>query len=419
MGLPLAAKFASSGFEVIGCDINPSVLELINSGKPSFEGEPGLAEMVGSAVASGRLTAEADTSSATSRSQVVVVVVPLLVDARGRPDFSALDQACSAVGAGLKPGTLVCFETTMPVGSTRLRMKPILERLSGLDAGSDFYLAFSPERVSSGRVFSDLSRYPKLVGGIDRLSEAKAVDFYASVLDFADRADLDRPNGVWDLGSCEAAEFAKLAETTYRDVNIGLANQFALYAESQGIDIHKIVEACNSQPFSHIHQPGIAVGGHCIPVYPHLYLLGDPKASVVKAAREANAEMPARVMDRLSDHLGSLAGLQVAILGLAYRGGVKEHAFSGAWALVADLKARGAIPLVGDPMYSREEILALGLTPLDEGAQADAVIIQTNHGEYIHLAQAQFPNARVFVDGRNHAGEGLKSPRAYLNLGVG
>ena len=132
--------------------------------------------------------------------------------------------------------------------------------------------AHSPERVFSGRIFEDLRKYPKLIGGLDDPSSKRVAEFYEAVLDFDDRPDLARGNGVWDLGSVEAAELAKLAETTYRDVNIGLANTFAMYADSIGVDIFAVIEASNSQPFSHIHQPGIAVGGHCIPVYPRFYL---------------------------------------------------------------------------------------------------------------------------------------------------
>src|SRR5262249_32287279 len=156
------------------------------------------------------------------------------------------------------------YETTLPVGTTRNRWAPMLEEGSGLTAGKDFFLVFSPERVLTGRVFADLRRYPKLVGGIDAESARHGVEFYQAVLDFDDRSDLNRANGVWDLGSAEASELAKLAETTYRDVNIGLANQFARFADTVGVDVTKVIEACNTQPYSHIHSPGIAVGGHCI-----------------------------------------------------------------------------------------------------------------------------------------------------------
>ncbi len=188
----------------------------------------------------------------------------------------------------------------------------MLAEQSGLAPGQDFHLIFSPERVLTGGVFADLRKYPKLVGGIDEASEERGIAFYESVLDFDERDDLPRPNGVSPMGSAEAAEMAKLAETTYRDVNIGLANQFAKFADKSGVDVYAVIEACNSQPYSHIHQPGIAVGGHCIPVYPRLYLHNDPGATIVRAAREVNASMPEYAVQRIETEYGDLSGATVA-----------------------------------------------------------------------------------------------------------
>ena len=323
IGLPLAVQFADSGHTVIGADTNPEVVAMVNSGQEPFPGEAHLAERLSEVVADGRLTATTDTAGAVAQSDTVVLVVPLFVDDNGVPDFAWMDAATHDVARGLKPGTLISYETTLPVGTTRNRFGPMLEEGSELVEGRDFHLVFSPERVFTGRVFADLRRYPKLVGGVDDASGQRGVAFYQSVLEFDQRDDLPRPNGVWDLGSAEAAEMAKLAETTYRDVNIGLANQFARFAADNGIDVYQVIEACNSQPFSHIHQPGIAVGGHCIPIYPRMYLWNDPEATVVRAAREANAEMPAYAAAQLEAAHGSLAGQRVAVLGAAYRGGVK------------------------------------------------------------------------------------------------
>ena len=184
---------------------------------------------------------------------------------------------------------------------------------------------------------------------------------------------------MWDLGSAEAAELAKLAETTYRDVNIGLANQFALYADRVGVDFHRIAEACNSQPFSHLHAPGIAVGGHCIPVYPWFYLAGDPDATIVRAARAANSAMPERAVQRLADVYGDLRGATVVVLGACYRGGVKETAFSGVFGVVEALRARGAAPFVHDPLFTAAELAALGLEPYRDGVRVDAAVLQADH----------------------------------------
>ena len=253
IGLPLAVQYASRGHKVTGADINSATVELVNAGAEPFPGEAMLAEKLKAEVDAGRLTASTDTAAAVKGAEAVVLVVPLFVDDEGQPDYAWMDSATKDVAAGLQSGTLVSYETTLPVGTTRDRYAPMLEEGSRLVAGQDFHLVFSPERVFTGRVFADLRRYPKLVGGINEKSEAAGITFYQSVLEFDERPDLERPNGVWAMGSAEAAEMAKLAETTYRDVNIGLANQFAKFADRARIDVYKVIEACNSQPFSHIH----------------------------------------------------------------------------------------------------------------------------------------------------------------------
>ena len=400
IGLPLALQFAGAGAQVIGADTNPEVVEQVNAGREPFPGEHDLQRRLTEAVGEGALRATTDTTSAVADSDVVVVVVPLYVDADGAADFGWIDSATEAVGRGLKAGTLVAYETTLPIGTTRNRFGAILARESGLEPESDFSLAFSPERVFTGRVFADLRRYPKLVGGVGPNSTAAAIAFYAEMLEFDPRDDLPRPNGVWDLGSAEAAEFAKLAETTYRDVNIGLANQFAKHADAIGVDVRAVIEACNSQPFSHIHRPGVAVGGHCIPVYPMMYLSGDPSATVVRAAREANLAMPAYAVDRLSSLVGDLKGRAVCILGISYRGGVRETAYSGAFALRDELKARGATVYAHDPMYSDEEILNLNFEPLGLAEHVYASIIQADHFEYRSLSIYTRSRLGRIFDGR-------------------
>jgi nucleotide sugar dehydrogenase len=400
IGLPLAVQFAGRGHRVIGADVNPATVDLVNRAVEPFPGEAELAERLSDVVGSGLLTATTDTAAAVAQSEAVVIVVPLFVDAEGVPDFGWMDAATRDVARGLKPGTLVSYETTLPVGTTRSRFLPMLEEGSGLASGRDFHLAFSPERVFSGRIFLDLKRYPKLVGGVDAESGARAADFYAQVLDFTPRDDLPRPNGVWDLGSAEASELAKLAETTYRDVNIGLANQFAVFAADHGIDVFRVIEACNSQGFSHIHQPGIAVGGHCIPIYPRMYLWNDPAATVVRAAREANAAMPAYAVGLLEGAYGDLTGARVVVLGAAYRGGVKETAFSGVFPTVDALRAAGAEVLVHDPLYTDDELAGFGWTPYHLGEPADAAVVQSDHREYADLDTTALPGIKVVVDGR-------------------
>jgi UDP-N-acetyl-D-mannosaminuronic acid dehydrogenase len=201
------------------------------------------------------------------------------------------------------------------------------------------------------------------------------------------------------MGSAEAAELTKLAETTYRDVNIALANEFARYADRIGVDVTRVIEAANSQPFSHIHRPGIAVGGHCIPVYPRFLLAGDPDAVLPAAARSVNEGMPGYAAERLAEALGSLDDRRVLILGVTYRGAVRETAFSGAIPLRDELARLGASVVAADPLYGADELAALGFTAWD-GAPVDAAVIQADHPEYAALVPADVPGAQILLDGR-------------------
>jgi UDP-N-acetyl-D-mannosaminuronic acid dehydrogenase len=390
IGLPLAVQIARSGHSVVGCDINPEVVELVNRAEPPFPGEAGLEEALAEVIASGAMRAQVDTTAAVAEGpDLVVTVPPLAVDGDAKPDWTALDSAIAAIGGGLQAGTTVAVETTLPVGTTRGRIAPALAAASGLVAEEEFFTVFSPERVYSGRIFADLAAYPKLVGGLSDAGEQRGAELYGSFLEAE----------IWPMGSAEAAEMVKLAETTYRDINIAFANELARFADRAGIDVERVIEAANSQPFSHIHSPGIAVGGHCIPVYPRFYLEGDPDAALPAAARAVNDAMPAYAAERLEKALGGLQGARVLVLGAAYRGGVKETAFSGVFGVSKALEALGATALVSDPLYSDEELTALGLTPWD-GEAIDAAIVQADHAEYAKLSAADLPGARIVLDGR-------------------
>lgn len=401
IGLPLAVQFADMGHEVIGVDVNEKTVELVNQATEPFPGEAHLQEKLSELVPAGKLRATTDYADAIPEADAIVLVVPLFVnDETWKPDFGWMDAATRSLAEYLTPNTLISYETTLPVGTTRNRWKPMIEEISGLTEGKDFHLVFSPERVLTGRVFADLKRYPKLVGGLNEEGTKAGIEFYKQVLTFDGRPDLPRENGVWDMGTAEAAEMAKLAETTYRDVNIGLANQYAVYADKVGIDVEKVIDACNSQPYSHIHRPGIAVGGHCIPVYPRLYLSTDPDASIVRTARQFNANMPDYVVNRLDETLGGLKDLTVVVLGASYRGAVKETAFSGVFRTVEALREKGAKVLVHDPMFSDDELAKFGWDAYHLGDQADAAIVQADHAEYKQLKPSDIPGVKVLFDGR-------------------
>jgi len=286
--------------------------------------------------------------------------------------------------------------------TTRTRIAPALERGSGLRAEEDFFCIFSPERVYSGRIFADLATYPKLVGGLSPPGEQRGVELYRSFLTAEVRG----------MGSAETAELTKLAETTYRDVNIALANEFARFADRAGVDVDLVIEAANSQPFSHIHRPGVAVGGHCIPVYPRFYLGSDDQARLPAAAREINDAMPAYAVHLLGAALGTLAGARVLILGVAYRGNVKESAFSGAFALQRELSRQDAVALAADALFDDDELRDLGFDPWD-GSPVDGAILQADHTAYRALRPAELPGLRAIVDGRD-----ALDARAFADAGI-
>jgi nucleotide sugar dehydrogenase len=397
---------------VTAVDVQQEVVASVGHGECHISGEPRVEELLRAGHEQGQLDATADHGLAVGRSDVVVMVVPVMLTDSNEPDREWMDAATEAVARGLRPGTLVLYETTLPVGDTRDRYGPMLERTSGLRIGAgpkDFQLAFSPERVFSGRILADLATYPKLVGGVDEPSGARAVAFYRSVLDAE----------VWDLGTSETAEFAKLAETTYRDVNIALANEFAHLAERIGVDVSKVIRGANSQPYSHIHQPGIGVGGHCIPVYPHFLLAGDAELQLPRMARAVNDGQVARAVDTIEAHLGTL-DLHVLVLGLTYRSGVDELAYSRGVALVRELRSRGADVSAADPLLADDEIEALGARPfvLGSSSDAEAIVVQTADPAWASLDPSSLGRLRIVYDGRD-AMRGFAWPQGTTYLGVG
>lgn len=393
IGLPLAVQCAThgAGRRVLGSDIDPKLVAAINDGQVAMS-EEGLAAALAAAVGSGALRATTDTVSAVRGAGIVLVIVPVGLTDAHETDFAAIDAAALAVGAGLQPGTLVIFESTVPVGTTRDRLGRLLESASGLHAGPDFCLAFSPERVYSGRIFRDLAAYPKIVGGIDERSTQRAVAFYRGVLD----AEI-RP-----LASCEAAEYVKLVETTYRDVNIALANEFALFAEAHGLDVQEVIAAANTQPFSHVHQPSVGVGGHCIPVYPYFLFSTWDDFRIPPLARAINDGMAAHGVDLLEREFETLRGCKVLLLGLTYRENVKETAHSSARRLSRELRHRGAIVYGHDPLLDEKAQRALKVEPisLETPPPVDAIIIQAFHNRYRDLDWGSFPGLSALLDGR-------------------
>jgi nucleotide sugar dehydrogenase len=410
IGLPLAVYFSQRN-NVIGLDNNKDVVEQINNGQEPFPGEKNLKKNLKEVVESQKLLATLDVSKAIKFADVILICVPLMIDSHNEPDFLNIDSVVTDIGKHIVSSTLIVFETTLPVGTTRNRFSKSIEKISNLEVGKDIFIVFSPERVLTGRVFEDLVKYPKLVGGVTSLCTEKGVEFYKSVLEFKDDFLGD---SVWALENCETAEFTKIAETTYRDVNIGLANEFAVYAKKKNINITQVIQAANSQPYSNIHTPGISVGGHCIPVYPHFYLSDNPDSTIVYSARIRNESMPDYTIKEIKNKFSSLVGMSIGILGVSYRTGVKEAAFSGALTLLKLLKNEGAIVFGYDPFFTPSELKDLGFECAEDYSNLNGIIIHTAHDEFHDLNPDMIAGLKFIYDGRNVLNKFTKAENSFL-----
>ncbi|MFB4211622.1 nucleotide sugar dehydrogenase [Shouchella sp. JSM 1781072] len=395
IGLTMAAIYASNGFRVIGADVNPAVIQSVNAGESHVKNEPGLKELVELGHKRQVLSATLDTKEAVSKADIVIVVVPVLVYEDNDVDYTYMDAAVEEIAAGLTKGTTVIFETTLPTGDTRNRFGVKLEAVSGLKAGTDFFLAYSPERVYSNKILSDLKKYPKIVGGVNEKSLTRASAFYKQAI----QAD------IIEVESSETAEFAKVAECVYRDVNIALANELAVYATKMHVNIREVIQASNTQPYSHIHSPGIGVGGHCIPIYPYFFMKRGLSEGLAHLARDVNDGMAAYSIQEIEQELDGLNGKNILILGLSYRENVKEETKSTTWLLLDQLKKKQANVVVHDPMFSEQELKERALLPFSFTSEAskeiDAIIVQAFHDEYQTIEFDSFPSCKLLFDGRN------------------
>ncbi|MGD0862234.1 MAG: nucleotide sugar dehydrogenase [Candidatus Limnocylindrales bacterium] len=410
MGLPLAVQFARHGWDVTAVDVNPDVVAAVNAGHSHVTEEPGLAEGVAEVHAAGRLLATTDAAAAVRQADVAVLIVPVMLDDAHQPDYRSMDSAVASISGGVHRGLTVIFETTLPIGDTRGRFLPRLEAAGGLTGDDDLFVAFSPERLYSGAVFANLATYPKLVGGVGPESTRRAAVFYDSVLDAE----------IVAMSCAEAAEFSKLADTTYRDVNIALANEFARVADRVGVDVQEVIAAANSQPYSHIHQPGIGVGGHCIPVYPHLLLSRAPDLEVVATSRRTNDGVLSSVIKTIETQLGGLDDAPILVLGLTYRENVKELAYSRALPLIDRLGFHGAEVWAYDPLLSDEEVGRNCARPYHWGDPAPfrAIVTQTGDRLWRAIDFSLFPSLEVLFDGRNSLRE-VELPAAVRYFGIG
>jgi len=423
MGLPLAAVFAERGARVIGVDISPEVVDQVTKGKCPVPNEPGLPEMLRANVAGERLSATTDGVAAAKESDVMVILVPCLLDSDNSPDLAAITATCTSISQGLSRGDLVILETTVPLRTTKDVLLPILKQ-SGLKEG-EFGLAFCPERTSSGRAIRDITgAYPKVVGGIDKESASSAEAIYSIV----------NKKGVITVSDTTAAEAIKLFEGIYRDVNIALSNELALVCREIGVNPVEVFGVANEpvseetgRPYTNLLQPGAGVGGHCIPIYPYFVTkTAGTDTGLIKLARTINDSMPYHMVDLVMEGLNevgtSVRGSNILILGLAFRGGVKETRNSPAMPIIQRLKELHANVFLYDPLFSKEEVENFGTEYGNSFDNMDSVVIVTDHKEFREYDWQEIGGkmrSRVIVDGRQIVEPEKARKLGFIYKGIG
>ena len=355
VGYPLALLAAAAGYRVVAVDIDGSKVDALNAGAPLLD-EDGVSDLTHEALSTGGL----EGSERAVPADVFVLAVPTPTDASGAPDLRHVRDAASSIAEVLKPGSTVIVESTVPPGTTRAVVLPLLER-GGLKAGADFGLAHCPERVLPGRVIDELVHGERLIGGLDDTSTAAARKFYRS---FSKGELLET-----DL---ETAEFVKLIENTYRDVNIALANQIAEIARGVGIDPHEATKLANGHPRVDYLSPGIGVGGHCIPVDPWFLIDQSPHSELLRTAREINDRQPGRIAREIEDHVPR-PGARVLLLGQAYKANTGDARNAPALRIGELLAERGLSVTFHDPATG------VGGRLIDDVESSDVVVLLVPH----------------------------------------
>jgi nucleotide sugar dehydrogenase len=384
MGLPTACLFSDVGFTVICLDTDQYVVSQINKGNSPFV-EPGLSQLLKKNIKEGRISATTDPKEAVSKSSIIFLIVNTPIDEKKQPDYKNLESSCKNIGLNLKRGTLLIVESTVGPSVTKTLVKETLEKSSGLKAGVDFGLAYSPIRATIGRVIKDITEYSKVVAGINRQS----LTMVKAVLKTVTKGEMV------EVPNFRTAEAVKLFENIYRDVNISLANEFALFCELAGIDYFQVQKAANTQPFCHLLKPGI-VSGH-IPKDPYLLIseaedLG-VKLKMTTLARRINDDMLKHSYNLVKDALRGcdkpVRRSRIVVLGVSYRPNVKEARGSLVPELVKLLKRMGARVSVFDPYFTYKELKDLGYSTeptLDKTVEGtDCLLIAVGHNRFRRL----------------------------------
>ncbi|MBA3976633.1 MAG: nucleotide sugar dehydrogenase [Nitrosopumilus sp.] len=409
VGAPIASSWLRSGVTVIGIDKSQKVVENAKKGLTHIP-EPGVNEAFSEGIRNGKFLVYEDPIKASVDSKLKMICVPVLIKNK-TADLSAVKEVALAISKGLKPHDIVSLHPTVPPLTTEKFLIPLLEKASRLKAGRDFFVVYNPERIYEGRAIFDIEEgHPGIVAGIEKHSLELAENIFSLIF----------RKGVIKISSIKTAEAEKLFEGVYRDVNIALANEMSVLCEKLGIDFWEAKDAANSQPFCHIHNPGIGVGGACIPVYPQFILdvatKNKVECKITKASRAINDNMPTYALSKALKMISKkdIKKAKITILGLSFRGGVSDTRLSPTYSLIKKL-SQLKIPniIIHDPIANDEMLIAKNKTikitnDLDFSIKnRDLIILATDHTEYSTLSKEKTGKTPIY-DGR-----GILNPNSF------
>lgn len=411
VGLPLALLAAKKGMGVVGIDIDKEKIKLIEKGESPF-----LDEEVSKDLKKIKIKTT-DDFIAVNAVDVIVICVPTPVYDNHMPDLRPVENACAGVAPFIKKGHLVILESTVNPGVCDDVVLPILEKMSGLKGGEDFYLSHCPERINPGDKKWNVENIPRVIGSLEKNGLEKTYKFYSSIIS----------GSLRKMGSLKEAEAVKVVENSFRDINIAFVNEIAMSFSMLGIDAVNVINGAATKPFAFMpHYPGCGVGGHCIPVDPY-YLIEYAKDfgfdhDFLSLARRINNHMPEFVASQVSSALNekkiAMNGAKVAVLGLAYKADISDCRESPSFKIIKNMEDRGAKVDSYDP-YVLEQSTAKSLDEAVKGAEA--VVIATSHKEFKELTAEYFSSkgVRVVVDGRNCLPKEKFAGSSLIYKGVG
>lgn len=423
VGLPTASVFANAGARVVGADISKELVNLVNSGKCPFVDEPNLSELVRKMVEKANMTATTNVSEAVKDSDVIVICVPTPVDDQKIPDYSAVKNASKETAKTLKEGSLVIVESTVGPGTVENIVVPILEEGSGLKACHNFGVASCPERGDPGRMLQNLYSVPRVVGGIDFKSSDVASWLYEAAFGVE----------VFKVSNPKTANAVKLTENLFRDVNIALANEFALLYEKLGIDTVEVINACATKYNFMPHYPGAGVGGPCLPQNSYYLIVEGVKVGnipyLVRLAREINDRMPDHIVTLVAEALNEVGktinGSRIAVLGVTYKPNVHDLQLTPMEKVVHKLVDMGGTIRIYDPMFKDEKLFGTKAANTLERAVngADCIVIGTAHKEFHSLDLTALwkicHKPAALVDARNAIQPKVAKKYGFAFRGVG